>query len=351
MTKTRKKVLTIAGIAVAVLIIAGVITFLSLRAVGKGSLEQVVAGEIPEMITTEMTEDEAAEGLEDNQIVYRDQIYEFNEDILTFLFMGIDHDGEVEEAENGLDGGQSDAMFLLVMNPHEKSISVVTINRNAMSTVDVYDADGVYLGRYIKQITLQHGYGDGKELSCERSVAAVSRLFYNLPINGYAAINMDAIPILNDAVGGVDVTVLEDIVYPEYDMNLHQGEEVTLSGMQAYWYVRLRDENAFDSNTNRQERQKQYLTTFAAKAKQQALGDIRVAINLYRTISEYMVTDIDLTKFTYLATEVLGYSFDAEHLYTLQGETVMGEKFEEFYVDYDALYQLIVDLFYEPVEE
>ena len=45
------------------------------------------------------------------------------------------------------------------------------------ATLDVYDEDGVYMGQYTKQITLQHGYGDGMELSCERSVAAVSRLF------------------------------------------------------------------------------------------------------------------------------------------------------------------------------
>ena len=63
-----------------------------------------------------------------------------------------------------------------------------------------------------------------------------------------------------------------------------------------------------------------------------------------------MVTDIDITKFTYLAYEALGYNFDISHLYTMQGETLMGDKYEEFYVDDDALYQLIIDVFYEPVE-
>ena len=94
------------------------------------------------------------------------------------------------------------------MNPHNKTVSIITVNRNTMAPVDVYDEDGIYMGQYVKQITLQHGYGDGKELSCERTVTAVSRLFHNLPINGYVAINMDAIPALNDAVGGVPVTVL-----------------------------------------------------------------------------------------------------------------------------------------------
>ena len=206
------------------------------------------------------------------------------------------------------------------------------------------------MGQYTKQITLQHGYGDGMELSCERSVAAVSRLFYNLPISGYAAINMGAIPALNDAVGGVQVTVLDDVIYPEYDMDLHQGEEVTLTGHQAYWYVRGRNENVFNSSSLRLERQKQFLTTFIAQAKNKAVTNPSIAVDLYNTISKYMVTDIDITKFTYLASEALGYNFDIDHLYTMQGETLMGDKYEEFYVDDDALYQLIIDVFYEPVE-
>lgn len=331
----------------AVLVVAAMIAFVILRTLGKDSLEQVVAGEAPDIASTEELENSLKEG----EVLYNGQVYAFNEDILTFLFMGIDREGEITEAEDGLDGGQADAIFLVAMNPHNKTVSIIAVNRNTMTTVDVYDADGVYMGQYIKQLTLQHGYGDGKELSCQRSVAAVSRLFYNLPINGYVAINMDAIPALNDAVGGVEVTVLDDIIYPEYDMDLHQGDVVTLTGMQAYWYVRLRNENVFDSNTLRQNRQKQYLTTFAAMAKQQAMGDIRVAINLYRTVSEYMVTDIDITRFTYLASEVLGYQFDIGQLYTIEGETVMGDQFEEFYVNYDALYELIINLFYEPEEE
>ena len=33
----------------------------------------------------------------------------------------------------------------------------------------------------------------------------------------------------------------------------------------------------------------------------------------------------------------------------MEGETVMGEVFEEFYADEEALYEMILDIFYEPV--
>ena len=44
-------------------------------------------------------------------IKYQDNIYAYNEDILTFLVMGIDKlDTVVQEAEDETDGGQADAL-------------------------------------------------------------------------------------------------------------------------------------------------------------------------------------------------------------------------------------------------
>ena len=43
------------------------------------------------------------------------------------------------------------------------------------------------------------------------TVDAVSHLMYDLPIHGYVAVKLDAIEKLNDAVGGVTVTLPEDI--------------------------------------------------------------------------------------------------------------------------------------------
>ncbi|MDE7259620.1 MAG: LytR family transcriptional regulator, partial [Lachnospiraceae bacterium] len=77
-------------------------------------------------------------------------------------------------------------------------------------------------------------------------------------------------------------------------------------------------------------------------------ADIRVAVNLYQTVRKYMGTDIDLTEFTYMATEYINYDFNRENMYSLQGETVQGSNFEEFYVDEDSLQDLIIELFYEP---
>lgn len=340
---------TMITVITVILLIAGIITVM--RMVGKASLSVTVSG------TESMKLGEEARNLGENEILYKGGGYALNEDLVTVLVMGIDKETVTEVGgqsftaqEDGYAGGQADALFLLLINPHDKNVYVIAINRNAMAEVDVFDGEGNYQGIFTKQIALQHGYGDGKEESCLRQVKAVSRMFHGIPIHAYAAISMDAIPELNDVVGGVTVEVLDDIIYPEYNMDLHQGEMVTLYGETAYWYVRLRNENIFNSNELRLQRQKQYLTTFAAEAKKQAVTDIRVAVELYQTVRKYMVTDIDLNTFTYMATEYLGYDFDRENMYSLPGEAVQGNNFEEFYVDDEALQELIIELFYEPVE-
>ena len=63
------------------------------------------------------------------------------------------------------------------------------------------------------------------------------------------------------------------------------------------------------------------------------------------------MTDVDLTSCTYLASECVGYRFETEQIYSLPGETMMGERFEEYYVDEEALQDLLIELFYNPVEE
>ena len=343
--------LTVITIITVILVIVGIVAVI--RMLGKASLSAAITE------TGNVILSEAVEEPEENEILYKDDDYVLNEDLITVLVMGIDKEtvttvgGQsfTADEEGEFAGGQADALFLVLINPHDKNIYVIAVNRNAMAEVDVFDEEGNYQGIFTKQIALQHGYGDGREESCLRQVKAVSRMFHGIPIHAYAAISMDAIPELNDVVGGITVEVLDDIIYPEYDMDLHQGETVTLYGEKAYWYVRLRNENVFNSNELRLQRQKQYLTTFAAEAKNQSVADIRVAIDLYKTVYKYMVTDIDLNAFTYMATEYLDYDFDIGNMYSLEGEVIQGNNFEEFYVDDDALQELIIELFYEPADK
>ena len=263
--------------------------------------------------------------------------------------MGIDRLEEAQPAGEGEYGGQSDALFLLVLDPHRKKMSVIGIPRDTMTELEVYETDGRYIGTARGQITLQHTYGDGMEESCVRSVQAVSKLLYGLPVHGYCAINMGAVPLLNDAVGGIRLYSLEDMQLT--DIKIKEGEEVLLEGLNAYDYVHNRDVSSFNSAGVRLERQVQYLEAYAAAAMGRLKEDITFPISLYGVLERYMVTDISVDEVSYLATQAVGYSFDRADMHTLAGETVMGDRFEEFYVDEKALYELILGIFYEDVDE
>ena len=200
----------------------------------------------------------------------------------------------------------------------------------------------------VAQIAAQHGFGDGMEKSCELTRDAVSKLFYDLLIHGYASINMGAISKLNDAVGGVSLTVLEDMT--KVKSSWTEGAEVALKGKDAYWYIRWRDMDVFESSRSRLARQKQYLGAFAMKAKEATKSNITLPITLYSELSKYMVTDIKVDEIAYLASQFIDYEFKTDGIHTLQGTTEMGEKHEEFYPDKDALKELMIDVFYQEVE-
>lgn len=349
--KKRKRIL-IAVLCEAAILIAVIFTALQiLRAVGKSSL-QSRAEAAPELMPVQAQEpltEEEQQKWQEGWVKYHDTIYAYKEDILTFLIMGIDKNSDVKEEAEGTNGGQADALFLAVMDPQEKAIKVIGINRNTMTDIDVYNEEGAYITTVCAQAAVQHGFGNGMEESCERQVKAVRKLFYNLPIHGYAAINMSAIPTINDAVGGVELTVLEDLT--KKDKSLVEGETVHLMGESAFWYVKYRDINEFGSADRRLERQKQYLKEFIGAAKSAVKKNPTAAIELYQAVAGQMVTNVSMDEAAYLAPLLAEYQFRSDNFYMPEGETVMGDQFEEFYVDENALYEMILDVFYEEVKD
>lgn len=351
--KKKGTILLIIWASVATLLVVGLVAYELVRTIGKFNLESKSVTSAPVMESEGInnvtsSSYDATVSWQDDWVRYNGNIYDYNENITTFLIMGIDKMDNVIEVSEGTDGGQADALFLLVINPDKQKIQVIGINRNTMTDVDIYDEYGSYVTTQIAQIAVQHGFGDGVEESCKYQVNAVSNMFYQLPIHGYAAINMSAIPTINDSIGGVTVDVLEDLT--KWDKTLVKGEKVHLEGESAYYYIKARDINIYGSSDSRYDRQKQYLNLFIATARLQAQNDPTLIVDVYNSIASQMTTDITVDELSYLMSNTSGYSFGADDFISIDGETKMGDKYEEFYVDEDDLYQKIIDVFYEKVE-
>ena len=286
---------------------------------------------------------------QDDWIMYEDSVYEYNDEIKTFLIIGIDKEDEAEEdVPSGTSGGQADFLFLTVINPVRKRVDLIGINRNTMTDIDIYDEQGNYETTVRAQIAVQHGFGDGGKRSCEYQVKAVSGLMCDLPVHGYVSVNMSAIGLINDAVGGVTITPGSD--FSSGDHFFQAGVPVELDAESAYVYVRNRDVTTMSGADDRLIRQKEYMGAFLTAMRQKVKTDPTVVINLFMALKDQMVTDLSIKDISALATRASGYSFGEDSFHILEGETVMGDEFLEFYPDEDALYRLLIDVFYEKVE-
>ena len=289
---------------------------------------------------------------EDSDYIWHNgKAYQYNDQIITLLCMGIDQAGEEIQKEKNVSGesGQADSIFLAVMDPVSRQLRVIAISRDTMTKIPAFDNKGNYLGENVNHLGLAYAYGDGREKSCQYMVDAVSKLFYGIPINGYAAFSLETIGKLNDAVGGVTVTIPEGEDMTSADPQLKSGAAVTLTGDMAETFVRWRNTEEHGSNNMRIARQKQFLLSFFQQAAAAVQKDVSLPAGLYREFSSEMITDISLDKAVYLISEAAKMSFQEGNLTVLQGEAKTGKVYDEFYVDDDALYELILDTFY--VEE
>ena len=289
---------------------------------------------------------------EGRMVIYKGEKYIYNEDIITILFMGVDKSLESDE-EGGTESdesvigtnGQADTLVLGIIDKKNERISFINVSRDTIADIDIYNINNEFLGSEKRQICLQYAYGDGRETSCEYVVNALKRYLYGMPINAYAAIDYEAIAVLNDAIGGVEVNVLEDLSSGPY-AELVEGKNVTLFGDMALYYCRTRDSYSVDANNYRMARQKQYLMAFMQKTLDLVRADLGVSLDLYNIANPYMVTDIGISEVTYLATTVTGYGIETDAIKSIPGEVVLEDDHAAFYADETALYELILNTFY-----
>ncbi len=285
------------------------------------------------------------------KVVYDGRTWRKNPNVINVLCMGIDRD-KVKDSGNRIgENGQADTLFVAAINTKTKEVNMINISRDAMVDVDLYNVNGEYAGTERTQICLAYAYGDGAHSSCLNEAKAVSRFLYGMQIDAYASIDLPAIPVLTDLVGGVEVNVLSDL--SDQDPSLVKGARVLLRGELVETYIRSRDFYDLEANSARMERQQQFLTAFIGKVKESVRNKPTFLLTLYEATDPYMTTDIGFSEFSYLAMYALRGGFDARSIHTVPGEIrkgtdAHGEEHAEFYADEEALYRLILETYYIP---
>ena len=276
--------------------------------------------------------------------------YVYNEDLINILCLGIDHDHALNQDVLPGERGQSDAIFLISLNSKTREMKILNIPRDLMMPVDIYDAEGNYFNTRTMQITLQYAYGIDEEDSCKKTAQDVSALLLNIPIHRYCAINFNAIPALNDAVGGVTVQMDSEYVDPElakHSPMFVPGNTVHLTGGHSFNYLHVRDIHTYASCEERAERQKAYIKVYIGALTETIKTDPKLLFELYSIMNENMTTDIGKMELPSFYFYIDKMDFE-DMVVQIEGERVMGELHEEFYPDEDALKRLTVEMFYKP---
>ena len=295
---------------------------------------------------------------QDDWVAYEGKVYEYNENTINILLLGIDQSGRLSGETDLSDwsAGQADTIFLVSLNQGQKSVSIIGIPRNSMVSVDIYNEEKECIDTIYNQICLQYGYAGGGELGLMKMKDCVSELMYQLPIHGVCAISFNAISIMTDMLDGIEVTIPDDMT--ELNASYSQGARVTLTDKNVVNYLRYRNYNQLGSPTTRLTRQKDFMQAAISKGIAKLKSNPMFVSDVYQAIVPYMNTDITLDRAVYLGAEAIDYRITADSFYQLTGEdkqvdftTKTGSQdfYDDYYLDDDALQKMVMEVFYHEV--
>lgn len=273
--------------------------------------------------------------------VYNGEEYRLKERIETLLVLGLDTYDSIQ-LESFTNDKCADFLLLMVIDHKDDTCKAIHINRDTMADMHVLGVAGDRVGTVNKQIALSHTYGNGREVSCRNTADAVSRLL-GVEVDHYVSVTMDAVPVLNDLVGGVSVEVLND--FSQVDPTLVQGETVNLTGQQALTYVRARYGLDDPTNSQRMKRQKQYLEALYYRANQCVQEDENFVSRAALAVTEYLVSDCSGNKLESMLSQFTANPLSA--IYSPDGQSVAGEQYMEFYPTEQSVEEIVINCFYE----
>lgn len=324
----------ICRVLAALLVLLAVIVALisGLRIYGKHELKkkiEVLAKEAPEKIS------------------WQGKDYVYRDDVVNIVCLGVDRQEDLTwDYGDGRSIGQADAIFVASIDLRTDAIRVIAVPRDTMVNLMKFTKEGEFEEMLPGQITLQYAYGkDGDWRSCSQMTHRVSECLGNIPIHGYVAMNLTSIAAINDAVGGVEITMDED--YTQINPAFEKGATLRLFGQDAVDFIQRRDTAVDGSALMRVSREKQYLKAFIRQAKSAVKKDPGLPFSLMEELQSNLTTDLPDKEIACLLAEAVFCDFSEDGMYVLPGEIRMGAVYEEYYLDMDAVMELVVDLFCE----
>lgn len=279
------------------------------------------------------------------------------DNIEAYMLVGTDNGGE--DLGDGYNGELADFITVVLIDNTTEKYGFYQIDRNTMVEVAVPDyaseetdedseedasadedeeAGAAEPGTFLEQICIAHWYGKTAEERNNNLANAVSELLGGIQIDGYYVLNMKDIGSVNNAIGGVTVTIEDDMT--GIDPAFAKGASVLLSDSQAEKYLRARMSLKDDSNSARMKRHQQYMQN----AYNMLIGQLRenpeYINDLYDRIEPLIQSDgeIKLSKLTNQLVEYTGQGILKFEGKSRKADTLGdGKEHEEFYPEQKSI--------------
>ena len=219
------------------------------------------------------------------------------DDFSTILLAGTDADGL-----------RTDTMMLLSVDKKKGEASLISIPR------DTY----VYGDYNVPKLNGAYGWVGGGEDGMEELMRQVTNCIGLRP-DGYVLVDLDGFIALVDAMGGVEFDVPVDMYYQDPDQNLTidlKAGKQRLNGEQAMGLVRFRSGYAM-ADLERVNVQRDFVS--AAANEWLGVSTVLKVPSLLSWYGEYVLTDLSVSNFSWLASGFLSMDFSTIQTLTLPG--------------------------------
>lgn len=260
------------------------------------------------------------------------------------LIIGVDQDTPPEGKSVYRSGGQADFLLLVSLDRENRTITPVQLDRDTITPINILGIMGNPAGTRTTHLCLAQAYGKNLRDQSRNTEKAVSRLLKGVIIDHYVTVDLTAINLINDALGGVTVTIDEDLSY--LDPAFVKGATVRLQGSQAETFVRSRMAVKSDpTNAGRMRRQRTYMQAAVNLLMDGIRSDSSYALRVLDQLGEHVTTDIPQG---WLTNELSMYAdFPVMSFYTPAGEHRLDEEgFMAFYPDADALVDNLIRMYF-----
>lgn len=287
--------------------------------------------------------------LSQDTVTWNGKTYRRNTYIHTILCLGIDRTDDMVGTREPGEAGQSDGIYLIAQDTVRNQIKILMIPRDTMTRIVITDKNNQELGTRVDHLNIAYGYGDGEKLSCDLAKRAVMNLLQGIPIDRYMAVDIVVLSKLNDAVGGVTVTIPTEGM-EKRDPAFVKGTQVTLHGDQAEAFIRYRDIERDNSALFRMNQHKEYMEQFFKAVKQKSKEDSQIVTNMFDMIQDYMQTDMPKDEYMKIAIDVLGSgSLGDDNFRMIPGVGTATDTYDEFHANIQQMIPILLQMFYREV--